>query len=267
MILRSDSGIVKPLAEPKRLFHQRLRERSRQKIVAQNVPNPPNRTISEFAKPSIDGLGSSIARPNIEADHFEIKSHVIHMIQSSCTFNGLPDEDPHAHIANFFAICDTFKLHNVFPDVIRLRMFPFSLKDRAKAWLNSQQTGPISTWNDLAQKFLSKYFPPAKTAKLRNDITTFSQEEGESLYEAWERFKDMLRKCPHHGLEVWLQVSSFYNGLTNQSWQTLDATAGGIFGNKRPQEAYVLIEEIAMNSYQWHNPPSSQRKKGLYQVD
>ena len=78
----------------------------------------------------------------------------------------------------------------------------------------------------------------------------------------------MLRKCPHHGLEVWLQVSSFYNGLTTQARQTLDVTAGGIFGNKRPQEAYDLIKEIAMNRYQWHNPRNTRSSKpGLYQVD
>ena len=77
----------------------------------------------------------------------------------------------------------------------------------------------------------------------------------------------MLRKCPHHGLEVWLQVSSFYNGLTNQARQTLNATTGGIFGNKRTQEAYDLIEEIAINSYQWYNPRSRPSKNRLFQVD
>ncbi|KAI3797517.1 hypothetical protein L1987_32775 [Smallanthus sonchifolius] len=190
-----------------------------------------NRTIFDFTRPSLEALGSSITRKTVDANNFEIKYHVIHMIQSLCTFHGLPDEDPHAHIANFLEICDTFKLNGVSND----------------AWLNSLPTGSITTWDDLAHNFLSNYFPPAKTAKLRNDITTFTREDGESLYEAWERFKDMLRKCPHHGLEVWLQVSSFYNRLHNQARQTLDATSGGIFGNKRPQEAYNLIEEIAMN--------------------
>ena len=132
-------------------------------MVAQNLPD---RTISEFAKPSIEGLGSNTSRQNIDVDHFEIKSHVIHMIQFSCTFYGLPDEDPQAHIVNFLEICDTFKLHNVSPDAIRLRMFPFSLKDRAKAWLNSQQTGSISTWNDLAQKFSQSTSHPPKPQSL-----------------------------------------------------------------------------------------------------
>ena len=58
--------------------------------------------------------------------------------------------------------------------------------------VNSLPLDLITTWEELAQKFLAKYFPPAKTAKLRNDITTFVQLEGESLYEAWERYKDLL---------------------------------------------------------------------------
>ena len=58
--------------------------------------------------------------------------------------------------------------------------------------VNSLPPGLITTWEELAQKFLAKYFPPSKTAKLRNDITTFVQLEGESLYEAWERYKDLL---------------------------------------------------------------------------
>ena len=77
-------------------------------------------------------------------------------------------------------------------DAIRLRLFHFSLRDKAKVWLNSLPLGIITTWEELAQKFLAKYFPLAKTSKLRNDITMFIQFEGEALYEAWERYKDLL---------------------------------------------------------------------------
>jgi len=61
--------------------------------------------------------------------------------------------------------------------------------------------GSITTWDELTKAFLAKFFPPSKTAILRNQITSFTQKENESLYEAWEQFKDLLRLCPHHGLQ------------------------------------------------------------------
>ena len=97
-------------------------------------------------------------------------------------------------------ICDTIKINGVSDDAIRLRLFLFSLKDKAKVWLNSKVLNSFTTWTALIQAFLSKYFPPNKTAKLRNDITNFVQLTDESLYEAWKRYKDLQRKCPHHGL-------------------------------------------------------------------
>jgi len=89
---------------------------------------------------------------------------------------------------------------------IRLRLFSFPLRDKAKVWLNLKAPNSFTTWTVVSQAFLSKYFPPGKTAKLRNDITSFVQLDGESLYEAWERFKKLQRRCPHHGLPDWLIV-------------------------------------------------------------
>ena len=66
----------------------------------------------------------------------------------------------------------------------------------------------------MRQAFLARFFPPSKTAKLRDQITRFNQKDEESLYDAWERFKEMLRLCPHHGLEKCLIVHTFYNGLS-----------------------------------------------------
>ena len=126
------------------------------------------------------------------------------MIQHSVQFRGHPQEDPNDHIQNFLEICDTFCYNGVTDDAVRLRLFPFSLKEKAKSWLCSLPPGSITTWDQMSQKFLSKYFPPAKTAKMRNEITTFLQASMESLYEAWERYKEMMRKCPHHGLPMWL---------------------------------------------------------------
>ncbi|XP_062116773.1 uncharacterized protein LOC133830740 [Humulus lupulus] len=140
---------------------------------------------------------------------------------------------------NFLELCATFKFNGVSDDAIRLRLFPFSLRDRAKSWLISLQANSINTWEELAQKFLSKFFPPTKAAKLRGEINNFYQNEGESLYDAWERFKDLLRKCPHHGIEKWMLVHNFYNGLCGTTRTIIDAVAGGAFMSKGADERKV----------------------------
>src|SRR5262249_47809071 len=164
------------------------------------------------------------------------------------------------HIASFLEICDTFKSNGVSDNAIQLRLFPFSLRDRAKGWLNTLLSGSIITWDGLVEKFLTKYFPPSKTAKLRNDISTYTQTETERLYEVWKRYKDLLRRCPHYGLPVWLQVQTFYNGLTNGNKVMIDVASGGTLNNKTPEAAYELIDKMATNSYQWQVDCSASKK-------
>ena len=96
-----------------------------------------------------------------------------------------------------------------------------------------------------------KYFPPSKNAKLRNEITAFQQMDDESLYEAWERYKELLQKCPHHGISHCIQFETFYNGLKAHTRMVLDAFANGALLSKSYNEAYEIIERIASNNYQW----------------
>ena len=145
---------------------------------------PVHRSLNDYITPSIVDDASSIRRPPVKANNFEIKSMMIQMIQSTIQFSGHMHDDPNAHISNFLELCDTFKINGVSDDAIRLRLFPFSLWDKAKNWLHSLPAGSITTWDVLAQKFLAKYFPPSKTAKMRNDITSFMQMDMETLYEA-----------------------------------------------------------------------------------
>ena len=93
------------------------------------------------------------------------------MIQNLVQFRGFANDDPNLHIANFLEIFDTFKHNGVTDDAIRLQLFPFFLNNKAKAWLNSLPPGTITTWDVLVRSFLTKYFPPTKSAKMRNDIT------------------------------------------------------------------------------------------------
>ena len=105
-------------------------------------------------------------------------------------------------------------MNGVSKEAIRLRLFSRSLDGRAREWLDSLPVNSITTWNQLVEKFLNKYFSPAKTECLIKEIQNFQQFDMESLYEAYERFKDLLRKCPHHGLSDQQKIRTFYNGLT-----------------------------------------------------
>ena len=134
----------------------------------------------------------------INVDNFELKPGLIHMARE-LAFRGRTNEDPHKHLRSFLEICGTVKMNGVSNDAIKLRLFPFSLQDRAKDWLETIPPDSITTWEILAQAFLNKYFPPAKSQRLRTEIGTFRQLEDEQLYEAWERYKDLLRRCPQHG--------------------------------------------------------------------
>ena len=114
----------------------------------------PNRALKDYFVPNV-GV-SSIRRPPIQSNNFEIKPTIIQMIQSSIQFRGLANDDPNLNIANFLEICDTFKHNGVTDDAIRLRLFPCSLNNKAKAWLTSLPSGTITTWDGLVNTFLAK---------------------------------------------------------------------------------------------------------------
>ncbi|GJW70032.1 reverse transcriptase domain-containing protein, partial [Tanacetum coccineum] len=120
-----------------------------------------------------------------------------------------------------------------FPDVpsmsIKLMIFPFSLEGSAWIWLEKEPPRSILTWNDLVSKFINQFFPPSKTTNLRNEITRFQQRFDESFYEAWDRFNDLLRACPHHGFSELHQLDTFYNALNANDQDSLNSVAGGIF--------------------------------------
>ena len=133
-----------------------------------------DRPLYEYIWPKLSGVQSSIRRPPIQAEAFEIRPEFIQMIQNENQFLGLSSENPYDHLMQFLQLCDTFKWTGVSEDAVRLRLFPFSLKDKARSWLNSFPSETFTTWDTLANRFLHKYFPPSKTAQIRLEISTFS---------------------------------------------------------------------------------------------
>ena len=76
----------------------------------------------------------------------------------------------------------------------------------------------------------------------------FAQTPGELIHESWDRMKELMRKCPHHGLSKWQIVQTFYEGLTEPYRQMVDAACGGAFMSKSEEEAYDLFEMLSENS-------------------
>ncbi|GJU02746.1 reverse transcriptase domain-containing protein [Tanacetum coccineum] len=131
------------------------------------------------------------------------------------------DEEPHAHIRHFESITNNQRYPDVPNTTIKLLLFPFSLDGVAKTWLDKEPPNSILTWDDLVSKFINFFFPPSKTTNLRNEITNFRQIAQESFSEAWERFKELLRK------------------------DSLISASGGNFLYKSPTEGLQIIENKA----------------------
>ncbi|GJW11069.1 hypothetical protein Tco_1576896 [Tanacetum coccineum] len=98
-------------------------------------------------------------------------------------------------------------------------------------------------------------FHGLRTTKLRNDILMFQQHHGESLSEAWTRFKDLLQKVPHHGIDIWLQVQIFYDHVNPVTRLTIDQSAGGKLRDQNAKESWALLEDLALyDKESWNNP-------------
>ncbi|GJY97099.1 reverse transcriptase domain-containing protein [Tanacetum coccineum] len=190
------------------------------------------RTMEELLRAPTEGYGEAIVLPEINADHFEIKTNLLQLVQAN-PFYGRENDNPHAHINSFKRITSTLRFRNVPNDVIKLMMFPYSLEGAAKTWYEKEPPNSILTWEDLVTKFVNQFFPPSKTTHLKNEISRFTQKIEKTFSEAWERFKELLRACPHHGFTELTQVDTFYNGLNKNEQDSLNAAAGGNLLNER----------------------------------
>ncbi|GJV44392.1 reverse transcriptase domain-containing protein [Tanacetum coccineum] len=230
-----------------------LRRRRRQ---VSNIVEPKIRTIVEMVERTMEdllralteGYGEAIVLPEINADHFEIKTNLFQLVQAN-PFYGRESENPHAHINSFKRITSTLQFRNVPNDVIKLMMFPYSLEGAAKTWYEKEPPNSILTWEDLVTKFVNQFFPPSKTTHLKNEISRFTQKFEETFSEAWERFKELLRACPHHGFTELTQVDTFYNGLNENEQDSLNAAAGGNLLSKTTREALNIIENKSKVRY------------------
>nr|GEU57876.1 hypothetical protein [Tanacetum cinerariifolium] len=156
-----------------------------------------NRTMAQMLQAPIEGYEDAIVVRPINANNFELKQTLINLVQSN-QFTGR--QDPHNHLRFFNKVTSTFRHPEVPNTTIKLLLFPFSLEGEARAWLDKEPPRSILTWEDLVSKFINQFFPPLKTTYLRNEIINFLQKPNETFNKAWEHFKNLLRQCPHHGV-------------------------------------------------------------------
>ena len=220
-------------------------------------------TMEDLWRPVIQDEYSAVRQPAIDANNFELKPALITMVQQK-QFTGHPTEDPNEHLGRFMRMANTVKLNGVRSEVIKLQLFPFSLRDITTTWFDSLPYGSVNTWEELMEAYLSRFFPPSLTSERRGEITTFKQGEDESLYTAWERYKRLLKRCPMHGIDLMTQMDIFYHSMNYASKGIIDAACSGAFRRKRPEEVRQLIEDLARCNMR---PPSessgsSSRVKG-----
>ncbi|GJR88706.1 reverse transcriptase domain-containing protein [Tanacetum coccineum] len=130
-------------------------------------------------------------------------------------------------------------------------MFLLSLTGEAKTWLDELNEGTITTWNELRTAFISQFFPPALFDRVLGEIRAFSQHENECLTDAWLHMKEMLRNCRGHNLSKGNIIKIFYHGLREMTQEALNATAGGIFLYKTPNQAYQLLKDKVLLKLDW----------------
>nr|GEW54838.1 reverse transcriptase domain-containing protein [Tanacetum cinerariifolium] len=197
-------------SNPKR----RNRRHSKQHFILEETPvdtMADQRKMAELLRTPTKGYAEAIVVPPILAEQFKLKHSLVNMMTSD-RFFGLEKDNPHDHIR------------------------------ATRRWLKKEPLRSILTWEDLVSKFINEFFPPSRTTNLRNEISNFQQRFEESFHEAWDRYKDFLHACPHHGFTELHQLDTFYNALNPADQDSLNSAAGGNLLERRTQDVLTIIE-------------------------
>lgn len=131
-----------------------------------------------------------------------------------------------------------------------MRLFPHSLIGKGNDWYLDHPTQVMTNQNVLEENFMNKFFPYNRFIDAKTSIATFAQSATETLCEAWECYKSMLRKCPNHEVKELTQIHIFQNGLQPQPMVLLDATDGDSLLSKSAENAVFIINRMALNDHQ-----------------
>ena len=177
------------------------------------------RCLSDYARPGLQRPITRIHAPLARNANFRIDLHVMSMLP---IFHGKPSEDPYRHVDELSQVCEINQIHNVSADVMKMKLFPATLRDRAKDWF-LKLGKEFTSWTDMEEEFLRKYYSVGKTTSVRKAMRDFTQRLSETFHEAWKRLRDLTKECPHHGVSNHELTQIFYDGLGPQDRYLLDA--------------------------------------------
>lgn len=189
-----------------------------------------------------------------------MKSGTIQLITSH-PFAGLD------HVSVFYALAGTLGASEAGEKVVFLRLFMHSIIGKAREWWLDQTQQVMTNWNTLEKAFQERFSPKNKHLDAKTAINMFSQGSNESLCEACERYKALLRKCPKHGFDDITQIHMFCGGLQSEPKLILDATAGGSLMTLSPKDAVDITNKMALNDRAAnHNRNGAQKKSGILEL-
>ena len=203
--------------------------------------------LSDYARPVLQRRVMRIHAPLNREENFRVDSHVMSIIPS---FHGKPSKDPYRHVDKLSKVCEINHLQNVPADTMKMNIFPATLRDRAKDWF-LKLGKEFTSWTELEEEFLRKYYSVGKTTSVWKAIHEFTQGTSKTFHKGWKRLRDLTRECPHHGVPSHELMQIFSDELGLQDRYLLDAASGGTFMSKYEDEAMELIETVAENSH--HN--------------
>nr|GEX86493.1 reverse transcriptase domain-containing protein [Tanacetum cinerariifolium] len=212
--------------------------------IVEVAPMADNRTMEELLQAPTKGYGEAIVIPEINADHFEIKTNLIQLVQAN-PYHGFERENPHTRINNFKRITSTLKFRDVPNDVIKLKlmMFPYSLEGSARVWYDKEPPNSILTWEDL------KVVTPATVKAVEESCVTCggnhayynydaTNRNQSSVYTATGEFKNEIQNTMKTQQNVLMkQQNAFQNNLQNMlsgSFQNQASTLGTLPSNTIP---------------------------------
>ncbi|XP_013663384.1 uncharacterized protein LOC106368047 [Brassica napus] len=161
------------------------------------------RAIGTYDQPHIHGNKMGIRARAVENNNFEIKSSLINMIENN-KYHGLSLEDPLDHLDKFVKYCGLSKTNSIPEDAFKLRLFPFSLGDKAHTW--------------------------------EKNIPSFGEE--------YKRFRGYLNQYPHHGFTKESLLNTFYRDVLPKYRSRLDTGSNGIFLGRNKVDAEELVENM-----------------------